>query len=121
MFIHSLATYSSEHWIGPLCLESSLNCWWYKFNKTASNIIHIFCPIKTLSQNVIIFQGYPIGIKFGTGLSTVNSLPCSRKEVISALCHGALLSCRRWVHCGHKNMDMVSNNNPYLFLIDLPG
>lgn len=60
MFIHSLTTYSSEHWIGPLCLESSLNCWWYKFNKTASNIIHIFCPIKTLSQNVIIFQGYPM-------------------------------------------------------------
>lgn len=64
---------SFTHWplipastgLDPLCLESSLNCWWYKFNKTARNIIHTFCPIKALSQNFIIFQGYPIGIKFG--------------------------------------------------------
>ncbi len=51
----------------------------------------------------------------GGHLSKVNSLSCSRNlsEMIWALWHGAL-SCwkyiRRWVHCSHKGMDMVSNN-----------
>ncbi len=51
----------------------------------------------------------------GGRLSKVNSLSCSRNqsEIIWPLWHGAL-SCwkyiRRWVHCSHKGMDMVSNN-----------
>ncbi len=51
----------------------------------------------------------------GDHLSKVNSLSCSRNqsEMIWALWHGAL-SCwkyiRRWAHCSHKGMDMVSNN-----------
>ncbi len=51
----------------------------------------------------------------GGHLSKVNSLSCSRNqsEMIWALWYCAI-SCwkyiRRWVHCSHKGMDMVSNN-----------
>ncbi len=64
------------------------------------------------------FQRCSIGLRSGDcggHLSKVNSLSCSRNqsEMIWALWHGAL-SCwkyiRRWVHCSHKGMDMVSNN-----------
>ncbi len=63
-------------------------------------------------------QRCSIGLRSGDcggHLSKVNSLSCSRNqsETIWALWHGAL-SCwkyvRRWVHCSHKGMDMVSNN-----------
>ncbi len=62
-------------------------------------------------------QRCSIGLRSGDcggHLSKVNSLSCSRNqsEMIWALWHGAL-SCwkyiRRWVHCSHKGMDMVSN------------
>ncbi len=63
-------------------------------------------------------QRCSIGLRSGDcggHLSKVNSLSCSRNqsEMIWALWHDAL-SCwkyiRRWVHCSHKGMDMVSNN-----------
>ncbi len=68
-------------------------------------------------------QSCSIGLRSGDcggHLSKVNSLSCSRNqsEMIWALWHGAL-SCwkyiRRWVHCSHKGMDMVSNNTSCAF------
>ncbi len=52
----------------------------------------------------------------GGHLSKVNSLSCSRiqSEMIWALWHWCIIllevAIRRWVHCSHKGMDMVSNN-----------
>ncbi len=63
-------------------------------------------------------QSCSIGLRSGdcgAHLSKVNSLSCSRNqsEMIWALWYCAI-SCwkyiRRWVHCSHKGMDMVSNN-----------
>ncbi len=116
------------------CLQNCLHSLWHRFNKVLETFLRDGGPYwhDSITQLLQIcrlhihdvnlsFHHIPkcsIGLRSGDcggHLSKVNSLSCSRNqsEMIWALWHGAL-SCwkyiRRWVHCSHKGMDMVSNN-----------
>ncbi len=118
----------------PFCLQNCLNSSWHRFNKVLETFLRDFGHIDMIvSHSCCRFVGCTsmmwisrsstsqrcsIGLRSGDcggHLSKVNSLSCSRNqsEMIWALWHDAL-SCwkyiRRWVHCSHKGMDVVSNN-----------
>jgi len=120
--------------LDPFCLQNSLKSLWHRFNKVLETFLGDFGPywhdsITQLLQicrlhihNVNLPFHHISKVLYWTEiwwlwshLSTVNSLSCSRNqfEMIWALWHGAI-SCwkqhQKMVHCGHKGMDMVSNN-----------
>lgn len=117
MFLHPLAASTG---LDPFVLRAALI-----IGGTNSTKVHETLFTKRHCHRILsYFRSILLALLLETGLSTVDSLSYSRKEGISALYHGAL-SCekqltRRWVHCGHTNMDMESNNNWYLFVIDPP-
>ncbi len=118
----------------PFCLQNCLNSSWHRFNKVMETFLRDFCmywqDIITQLLQICRLHIYDVNLPFhhipkllywlrsgdcGGYLSKVNSLSCSRNqsEMIWALWYCAI-SCwkyiRRWVHCSHKGMDMVSNN-----------
>ncbi len=121
----------------PFCLQNCLNSSWHRFNKVLETFLRDFGPywhdsITQLLQicrlhNQYIYgtgisrsttsQRCSIGLRSGDcgdHLSKVNSL--SKKPVWDDLsfvtwCIILLeVVIRRWEHCSHKGMDMVSNN-----------
>ncbi len=118
----------------PFCLHNCLNSSWHRFNKVLKHSSEILIHIDMIvSRSCCRFVGCTsmMRISLSTtsqrcsfGLSSgdcgghsskVNSLSCSRNqsEMIWALWRCIILlevAIRRWVHCSHKGMDIVSNN-----------
>ncbi len=120
------------------CLQNCLNSLWHRLNKVLETFLWdiglywhdsitqllLICRLQMIRiSRSITSQRCSIGFRSGVcggHLSKVNSLSCSRNqsEMIWALWHypdicGIILlevAIRRWVHCSHKGMDMVSNN-----------
>ncbi len=118
----------------PFCLQNCLNSSWHRFNKVLETFLRDVGAYRhdiiTQLLQICRLHIHDVNLPFhhipkvlywlrsgdcGGHLSKVNSLSCSRNqsEMIWALWHGAL-SCwkyiRRWVHCSHKEMDMIRNN-----------
>ncbi len=117
----------------PFCLQNCLNSSWHRFNKMLETFLRDFGPYwhDSITQLLQICCRSMIRISRSTTsqscfiglrscdcrghLSKVNSLSCSRnmKDDLSFVAWCIILlevAIRRWVHCSHKGMDMVSNN-----------
>ncbi len=119
----------------PFCLQNCLYSSWHRFNKVLETFLrdcgsYWHDRITQLLQNCWLhihdanlpFHHIPKELywlrsgDYGGHLSKVNSLACTRNQSEDDLsfvtwCIILLeVAIRRWVHCSHKGMDMVSNN-----------
>ncbi len=114
----------------PFCLQNCLNSSWHRFNKVLETFLRDFGPywhdsitqlLQICRQHIydanLPFHHIPkcsIVLRYsdcGGHLSKVNSLSCSRNQSEMIWCIILLeVAIRRWVHCSHKGMDVVSNN-----------
>ncbi len=119
----------------PFCLQNCLNSSWYRFNKVLETFLRDFGPychdsITAVAADLSTAHPWCESPSYTTSkgalldwdLVTVEAIwvkwtHCHVQETVwdwfelcDMLHYPAGSSIRRWVHCIHKGMDMVSNN-----------
>lgn len=107
----------SSHTGHSVKFQNCLNSWWRRFNKVLETFLKNLWSTLTWHHHTIAAdfsdihprwespEGALLGWDLVTGgdLSTINSLSCSRNHFEFQP------ASRRWIHCGHEGMDMVSH------------